>query len=477
MKKVLLTAAVFLTTSIPFGTMASSMTLEQVLQRVVDKSLDLEVARLKKERSGLEKEKFDSMLGWQVSGQSSYSHDIGFGSIPQDTMRFNGNIARVMPNGSVVGIGGGYSYANADAALFPILPNPSHDANIDISYRHPLLRGLGLPSYRLGKKIAALGEDMTDLQRFFVQDAMARQTVDVFYSLVAIQIQMKNAEDAIERSRRLLKYNKRNKELGLSEQKDILQMNAQIKAREADLEVLKIAHTSLVATLNQFMNADPIGSVVADAKLEVDALPEYSVLFEAAVKWSPSIKLSELQIAMAESQISIAGDKKRDKLDGFATLGGRAKYGDSATGTVNEQDYAFSVGLDFQRKMDNRDIGAEISQYRIDIQVAQRELEMEKTKLKYELSRLVAEMNETSNAIKELNSRLDKEQQKLDEGVERYRRGRADTQQLIFYENDLSFARLALEQQKVELAKKFAKLSVVSGNIWQRVVPLEKAGE
>lgn len=454
------------------------MTLDQVLQRVVDNSLQLQIADLQAERSSFEKKKLEAMFGWNVGGQSVLSHDVGFGSIPQNTINMNGNTSRLLSDGSIVGASGSYTFADMEEA-FGGLRDPSHDAKIDLTYRRPLMQGAGLPGYVQGKKRAEIGEKLSKLNRSLVQDQLANQTVEVFYALASTQERIKNVKKGIKHTNRLLKYNKRNQELGLTEKKDILQVDAQIKAQEAELESLTIIHSQLLVSLNQLMNQS------AETELEVilQDLPSakdlaLAVIVDESIKHAASIDLQEAQIEMAEVAIEQSKDGLKDKLDGFASIGARAGFGDvtsqGTTTSINEQDYAVSLGVEYTRTLDKSDVSAEISQAKIDRIIAQREIQNIERNLQFTVASLLQEIDKTGNTIKAMTSRLNTEKEKLEEGVERYRRGRGDTQQLILFENDLSLAQFLVDQQKIELAKKYAKLDVIRGAVWKRVVPLEK---
>jgi outer membrane protein TolC len=182
---------------------------------------------------------------------------------------------------------------------------------------------------------------------------------------------------------------------------------------------------------------------------------------------------------MAEVAIEQSKDSLKDKLDAFASVGARAGFGDVATenngtNSVNEQDYALALGVEYSRTLDKSNVSAEISQAKIDRVIAQREIENIKRNLKFNIASLSQEISKTIKTIEAMKSRRDKEREKLAEGEDRYRRGRGDTQQLILFENDLSLAQFLLQQQRIELAKKYAKLDIIRGTVWKRVVPLEK---
>lgn len=472
--RTLISVLVLLCLPLPGLAASTKLSLDQALQRVVDNSLQLQVADLQAQRSALEKNKLDAMFGYTVGSKGTFAHDVGFGSIPQNTIGMNGSVSRLLTDGSVISATAGYTFADAELAILG-LPNPSHDGTVDLSYRRPLMKGAGLPAYVQGKKRAAIGEKLTKLNRKIIQDQLANQTVEVFYALVSIQERIKNTRKGIKRTKRLLKYNKRNQELGLSEKKDILQVNAQIKAQEAELESLTVTRSQLMVSLNQLMNLPPEKEIEAMMEDNIAARDTtLEVILNQSIDHAPAIDLQEAQIEMAAVAIEQSKDGLKDNLDGFVSLGGRAKYGDTVDSTVNEQDYAVALGVEYKKTLDKSDVSAEISQAKIDRVIAQREIENIKRNLKFSIAGLLQEISKTGNTINAIKLRLDTEKEKLDEGVQRYRRGRGNTQQLILFENDLSLAQFLADQQKIELAKKYAKLDVISGAVWKRVIPLEK---
>ncbi|HEY8555672.1 MAG TPA: hypothetical protein VIL43_14185, partial [Burkholderiales bacterium] len=57
----------------------------------------------------------------------------------------------------------------------------------------------------------------------------------------------------------------------------------------------------------------------------------------------------------------------------------------------------------------------------------------------------------------------------LEEATQRYRTGRADTAELIQFENDYEVAALAVAQQTIELARRRVELARLSGALWADV--------
>jgi len=67
-------------------------------------------------------------------------------------------------------------------------------------------------------------------------------------------VNLANTRDGIDRLRRLYKYVVRNKKLGISEEKDILQSQARLDRKLAALTTLETAKNQQLYNLNRLMN-------------------------------------------------------------------------------------------------------------------------------------------------------------------------------------------------------------------------------
>ena len=73
-------------------------------------------------------------------------------------------------------------------------------------------------------------------------------------------------------------------------------------------------------------------------------------------------------------------------------------------------------------------------------------------------------------AVKSNKQRLDIENKKLQEALQRYQEGRSDTREVIEFENDLFASSLFYENQKLQLARVYASLNLLLGRVWRSEV-------
>ncbi|MDH4276254.1 MAG: TolC family protein [Gammaproteobacteria bacterium] len=448
-------------------------TLHQALQRVVDTHPLLHSAELQIERSKLESNRVESQLGFQTNGQAGYNHDVSLFGAPSDRIEGAANLERGLANGGRIGASANYIYENNDFSFSPLLPNPSHTVKFDVNYRLPILKGAGNPNYNQGLIAARLGVNTATTSRASLRDQLARQALDLYFALSGTLARLENTHQAIDRAKRLKVYIQRNVELGLLEEKDILQVEAQLRAQTADQQAFTVIKTQQRIALNRLMGLPsdaPVNTHLDEDDKRDEALSDNAVMLEVE-KNNPDLLRLDARINLAETVIARNRDAKNDQFDVVVTGGVRSKNGDSTLGTVNEQDWAGGVRVEYRRAIDKRGVDAELAQAILDRSIAIQDLQATKSDLHYTVSSLLAELRAARSALDAVRLRLNSEKQKLEEAEKRYRTGRADTTQLIQFESDLYFTQFAVEQQRIELARRSAILELLRGKIWDAVIP------
>ena len=148
----------------------------------------------------------------------------------------------------------------------------------------------------------------------------------------------------------------------------------------------------------------------------------------------------------------------------------------SGTGPGFEQsDYAASAKIEYQRPLSRQGLEAEVYEAQISQDIARRQIKQARDDLRYQIEGLVSELRTGQIALDTSRSRLEVEKAKLVETRERYRTGRADTTQLIQFENELNQAEFSVDQQTLELARKQQTLKLLRGVLWNEL-QLENTG-
>jgi outer membrane protein TolC len=449
---------------------AEPLTLGQALQNVVDTYPSLEVAHMQLQRAQQDRLQVESQLGWILGAQLGASHDLSpFTGTPSDSANLSTSLNRGLASGGSIGITGSYDYVDSSFS-FPGLPNPSYTGRVDLTLRKPLAKGAGNPDYKQSLVSADASAAMAHANARAARDQIAQQTMSLFYGAALTWAQLQNARDGVLRAERLKKYVHSNARLGLAEDKDILQSEAQLRAQSAQVDALQAAWDSQRTSLNRLMGRpakEEFVPVLPPATLEPDS--DADAVYQEALAYSPDLARIQAQADISKAQLVRARNASRSQLDLVLGLGGGNKQGPSTPSSVNESDYAASVRLEYQKPLDRRGADASVTQAQLDHSIALRQLQATKDDLRYNIDGLLQDLNKSHDAVKSQELRVDAETSKLKDAEHRYRQGRADTTQLIQFENDLFLARLALEQQRITLLQKQFSLNLLRGTLWNNV--------
>ncbi len=444
----------------------ASLDWQEVVTRVVRDQPSLEAARLQAERARLELQKLEASLGWVFQGSATASHDVSFIGTPSDSVQGRAGVQRRQANGVTWGMGGSYTYQNDSFVFSPLLPNPYHYFTWDVNARIPLGQGQGNPDYHLGRQQAGAAEEMARLARDEQRDALAAQAIDLYFAAAFTRERILNAKAGIEFSERIRAYILRNMELGLFEDKDRLQIEAQLAGQRAQHRALETAWVEQRTALNQLMNRPWDTPFLPRIDLNDAPLPDLERLVARALAYDPQLARLRARLTQVDATIARARDRRRDKLDLVLKAGVRGKGGPAQVGTVASNDVAAALSLEYRHALDKSAFDAELAQARIDAQVVQEQMRARERALRYRIANLVEQIRAHRAALAGFRAQMEKESARLTEAEARFRDGRATTVELIQFENELKRTELAVLQQQIETARKRAQLRLLTGALW-----------
>lgn len=451
---------------------AGALTFSQALQKVIDTYPTLDIARLQVEQARQDMLKVESTLGWQLAAQGGINHDVSTFGIPADAADAFASLNRTLRSGDSLGVSGSYRYEDSSATISPLLPNPSERINLDLNYRMPFGQGKDNPQYVQGRVTAEATVIQQKANELSIREQLARQTQEVFYSAASVRAQLATAQSSVDRAKRLKRYVSERLELGLAEEKDILQSDAQLQSRLSDLRTLQVAWEQQRTTLNRLMGRpwDAEFTPLLDTKpLMIPKSEPKPVLLKEAEANSPGLLTNQALVIQNEADLQLRRDNRKDKIDVVVSVGGRTASGDNATGFVEEDDLAGGVRLEYQQALDKRGLDAGIYQAQLNLQIARQDERKIRDDLHYSVTGLLAEVEANQVSLVAYQRRVVSEEKKVNEALERYRVGREATDRLIQFENEMQVARLALEQDRIALERRLINLSILLGRIWQSV--------
>lgn len=452
---------------------APQLGFEAVVDRILKHYPSLEVARLQVTRSREEIAKVQSGLGWELAGSGGVSHDVSVFGTPTDRGDVNLSLERQLESGHSVGINGNYTYEDSSFTVSPLFPNPSHSTQLDLNYRIPLGRGEDNPAYTEGLAGARAGVQVERAAARDLRNQIADQALDIYYAKALTEARLDSARQGLRNARRLQDYIARRRELGLAEEKDSLQSEAQVRAQQTALRQLEVVQEQQRIALNKLMGEPWDNGYRSRLQLQSE-LADYRVeqlVDQAAVNYPP-LQQGQARLEVTESVLRQSRDQRKDQMDLVFSVGTRTRSGDATTGSVSEEDVAGQIRFEYRESLDKSGLDAEVRQAQLDRTIALEEIRRARDELTYSLASLVREIAATRRALDSSRRRLQTEQAKHAEALQRYRQGRERTDRLIQNDNELNEARLTVAEQEVELARRITALQILHGRFWAGLEPV-----
>lgn len=463
----------------PSPVFAASLSLEQALTNMLRLHPLVQIKNLEQESAAYNLNKVESKLGWYLKGNAGTSHDLSYLGTPTDISKAGLGLEKTFDFGGRISLDGSYNYEDADVTISPQIPNPSASTNFDIKYIQPLGRGAGNPDYQTGIKNAEASRIIAQANWQENRDELSKQIIDLYFSLAKTNAQIINTELAINRAKRLKIYTVANIKLGVSEKKDMLQAEARFRASIADKRSLRVILERQHIALNR-LTAFPWESrfnLITNSAIKNIPQNDFEKLYERVKSNSWGLKRSNARITIALSTIEKSRDLNRDDLNITLSAGSRNRNGEASGEDFNETDYAAGIQLEYRRALDRQGLEAELIQAQLQKSIGYQEINAITLDLGYQLSSLLSGIKETKISLTKSNNRLVVEKEKNTEALKRYRNGRADTSELIQFENDLRLAEFTVTNKQLDLKRTSARLDLLIGDLWRRIDARDKPEE
>jgi len=448
----------------------STLKLGQVLQKVIDHYPSIKTAALQVERARQENIKVESQLSWILKSNVGYNRDTSLFGTATDRFNVGGSVNRSLDNGGVLGFNGNISQEDAADTFAPTIPNPLTKTRVDVNYRHRFDKGAGNPLYQEGLQAAEVSEKLALSEKLGLYDQLAAQVIELYLGAATTQARINSIDKTIERGERLKKYILKEFKLGLSEEKDILQVNARLSINRADKKSLQVAWNKQLVSLNRLMGRAWDHQLTPNIIINQPQSKNYKEAYLQSQSHSPELKRIDARLQLADSAIRSSRDKRKDDLDLVLFLGNEFNQGDLSNGELDESEVIGGISLEFNRGLDKSGFDAELRQAHFDRGVALQDKKQVLEDLQYDISSLLAEIESSDQALIAFKESVLAEQKKLDEAVKRYHAGRIETDRIIDFESQLAQAELSVDLQSIELIRRHHQLNLLRGEIWKNIV-------
>ena len=462
---------------------AEQMSLKQVMEAVLINHPDLALSRVDTAIAETEVRNLEGQLDPVLTARIGASDEKSpvasdFQAAQTRVGQLSGGIEKPLANGGTVGANFTYNRTSqkftsplaSQLARF----NPAYRNQVNLSYRHPLLKGADRPSYHEAMTAAEANIRSSQLQQQVIAYTLSLQVLNAYYQLASDDINISLAEQAIARAKKLLSYQRSREEFGLIERVDRLQAEALLAARRTDLQQARARRDADLTALNRLMRRSPdLALSVQVSPPEEQPLASPEVELEQAETHRPELKALQAQMEAADAQLMLNRSSDKMQLDLVAEIGTRALDGaplPAAAGGMSVNDRFASLSLEFsdvvQRNSARAAIAkAELSRQRI-ISERQRTIEQIKDDLASATTAIRTGWTTLATARKQVAA----EKRKFTAEMQRYREGRSDTATLVQFEGELRNAELNTELQQLTISLAQQQL------VWARGLLLDELG-
>ncbi len=447
---------------------AEPITLSDAIREVLATHPDLTISHIQREKAEASVQtieaQLDPLLGARI-GYSDESNPVTNSFSPTGTTSsyLQGQASLPLASGGTLEATAQYSKSKVTAP-FPLNPNPAYRGQIDLSYRHPLMKGAGRPDYHDAKKAAIENSRMARAQDLGTARQLALQTLTRYYTLSRQEITLQLAKESVERAERLLAFQKRQERLGLIEAADRAQTEAFLAARRLDLENSRAQLAAAQTSLARLMQSDT-GSPVSTAgkRKRVKAQPiSTAAAIDAALAKRPEFVALTARIAAAEAKLHQSMDKDEMMLDIIAQAGTRsqdAKAGKAFNSSFGGQDHFVGIALELGGTVGSEAGRSQIRLAELDRQQALAERRQLEENIKTEISNLLTTIRSEQRTLRAVEEQVTAEQRKYDMEMKRYKNGRSSTATIIQFEGELFSARLQAALRRIVLEQNLLQLA------------------
>lgn len=446
---------------------ATAMTLAQVVKQVLEHHPDIALSRLDPELAATEVLSVRGQLDPQVTAQLGLSDESTplvsqFAPIGTTKAGVQGSITKPLAGGPSIGLDFDYSRSllsfSSPFAAQLANPNPAYSSQVNINYRHPLLKGAGRPGYNQALAAAQASEQEAGIRQYAIDEQLALKAVQLYFTLAADSANLKLAAESVGRAQRLLEYQHTQESFGLIETADRLQAEALVAARKMERRKAE----ALVAQNQTALNRLMLREADAPIAVELEAMPtQTSTTLERALASArlrrPQLVSLDASLQAAEARLAEAQDRQRVQLDVVAELGTRAVAASAGTAarqglSINDR-FAF-IGMEFSDTLPNRAAKGAIRKAELQRQQVLLERQQAIERLKDELAGPLTAMRMRHLTFAAAKQRAAAEKRKFEAEIRRYREGRSDTATVVQFETDLRTAevQVTLEEFLLRLA-------------------------
>jgi len=459
---------------------AESIGLDSVIRNVLSKHPDIPLIRLQTEKTRTDQQRIAGQLDPTVSlsvlaSDSEDPSNSVFNPVQSTTFQqIKGDISKPLANGGTLTLAVDYNrrllnFTNSATAFARF--DPFYHNQIDLTYRHPLLRGAGRPAYNKELAAALSDESAARLQEDVTARNLSRQAIQLYFDIAVDEANQQLASDAEKRATKLLAYQRNSEGFGLIEKADRLQAEALLATRRMDLANANARQIQDTTALNRLMLRDTRISITTQNNQRLDStLPDLDDAMQNMNEHRPELLALTSRLKAAEARLEEVRDTDAMQVDLVGQIGTRSLAG--APGTAARQglslaDRFASIGVEVNDTIIDNTAKAAIRKAILEREQVLAERRQTTELIKDDLASILALIRTGRTTLAAAKIRVTAEKKKYQAELTRYREGRSDTATVIQFEGDLRSAEIEAALRRIALLRNQRQLAWVRGLLFR----------
>lgn len=405
-----------------------------------------------------------------------------FNQFPIRSLTFSPSLGVGLPGGGFLSAGWQAQSAESKAVLGPGRVE-SETRKLTLSYVQPLLRDLlPFPSDLNLMKVAASGRRMARLALEQAEQNLAYAVLTAYFNLLIADLNVTVRSNSLERARRLLALNERNRGLGIVDETDLLAGRAVLALRTAELEQARQVRADLAENLRLLMTCpDPEGVRVDPAAEErfqqlAETERDEAEAVSSALSNRVELRLLREQVRMQRVQLAVLRSRTLPQLNLTASW---SLYGNTNTaagalrilGTGRHD--SWTAGLTWTVPLPAVAEGAELRKQRLELERLENNLRRLEDQVASQVRTRLRELRTLRRRQEEILRAVEFQREKLRREEEKHRTGRSSTRLLIQYQDDLENAETLALQVRLQYDLALAGLAFAEGRLMEMVRRME----
>ena len=465
--------AMFAQTSAPA---AGELTVEVAVRRALEKNFDIAAQRygpqIAKESIDIARDAYVPVVTATTSRSGSRTASLGSApsaSTSGSTTKIG--VSQQLYTGTTVSVSSQLARSRIDPAVSAL--NPAYNADVTVSVRQQLLKGMGTEVNEATIRRARLGLDKANLDYQVVVLNVIQSTENAFHNVIFAREQSDVRKFSLALAQRLFDEARTRRDTGVATDLDVLQAEVGVaNARRAVLladQAVKDAEQGLLALIGQFELESQLGTT--HFKEVEDAIPLFASSYQAAKRAQPDYLSAQKAVDQAQQDLIVAKDGTKPELSVGGAVGfngTRSTGGDAYNDAFNNRSNAWQVDLSLTYPWGQIADKARYRQTLATLNQQQSRLRQLEQNIEAQVRSAIraVETNFESVKISAQARELSQKQYELQEA--KFKAGLSTSYLVLQAQNDLENAKVAELQSKVDLRTSLSALHRIEGSSLQR---------